>query len=89
MALIEIHVHIHGVDNAEALEELREFMSENFTEIQAQLTRISDATTNIANDIRSLLDKIGTGMSADEVTQVKEQLTAAADALEATANEVQ
>ena len=54
----------------------------NLTDLQAMLTRVNDATNNIAADIQALKDQIGTGMTQAEVDEIKAKLDAAATALE-------
>lgn len=63
-------------------------MTQDFDDLKATLGRIDAATTNIANDIRTLLDKIGTSMTPEQVAELKASFGAAADTLEATAAEV-
>ena len=54
-------------------------------ELKAQLDRIDTATNNIANDIRTLSAKIGTGLSDADVTNLQTELEAAAVKLEGVA----
>ena len=54
-------------------------------DLKSILTRVDDATNNIAADIRNLAAKIGTGLTDAEVTELQTALEAAAVKLEATA----
>lgn len=54
----------------------------NLEQFNAVLGRIDDATTNIAADIRNLKDQIGTGLTQEEVNQLKNQLEQKASQLE-------
>lgn len=54
-------------------------------DLRALLQRVDVATTDIANDLQVLKDKIGTQMTQAEVDEVKAGLEAAATKLESTA----
>ncbi len=54
-------------------------------DIKADLARINAATTDIADDIKALKDKIGTGLSDAEVAALKSDLDDIATKLEAVA----
>lgn len=58
----------------------------NFQEFKDLLTRVDEATTNIAADLKRLADQIAAGgLTAEEETEISEALKLAAEKLEAVA----
>lgn len=55
------------------------------TDLQTELGRINAATTDIAADIDTLIEKLGTAPTPAEVAEVKAALATISDTLEATA----
>lgn len=89
---VDVYHHFVGDDAVlkrieQRLASVEETMTQNFQDIQAQLGRINAATTDIAGDIKTLMDTVSTSMTQDEVDQVKAGLTSAADTLEGVASE--
>jgi ribosome-associated translation inhibitor RaiA len=85
-----IDIHVHATDQelrrvTQLLERIltqgRELLMAS-AELKAVLARVDTATDNIAADIRRLKDKIGTGMTDDEVAEVQGLAEAVASKLE-------